>query len=343
MGVVIDFVAFVLGRPRRPAAGHREAPPVAAFDEGALRTALAQLDAAQAGSVLELGGQFLSGLGYGQGRRRAAARTMRAYPEAAWILCFDSDGHIREAAVRRLDSAAATTGRFVALALRLNDWVPQVRREAVEAFRRVRPLTPPAVIAGAAPYLLRQRFAWRRWTDEGGCIDDVLGDPAVAAEVIALLLHGRSGALGRTLTQALRFSAYDGALAELALQAALPDVRAVAVKTILNGAAVWPVGYGWAWVNKPMGERRRVTLTESRPISILEPPTLLCAAIADRSALVRKVAAAAVIERMNDLPDVAEIVARLAGDSSAAVRDRADYIARHLEPRTDAAGIVGPA
>ncbi|WP_304171644.1 hypothetical protein [Phenylobacterium aquaticum] len=331
MGVVIDFIELVLGRRRSQVPGPRTRMPFAVFDEAAFGASLAHLDLAKATDVLLLGGQFAATcLPYGDDRRTAARLAMQAHPDAAWILCFDSDGYIREAALRRLNSPAETTGRLVALTLRLNDWVPQVRQQAVEAFRRVWPLTPPGVIAGAVPYLLRQRFIWRRWTHEGNCIDELLGDASVAAEVILLLLHGRSGSLGRTLAQALRFPVYDPALAKLALEARLPDVRATAMKTIMQGEAVWPIGHGWAWIDKTMGVRRRITLTERRSVSAPEPPDLLKAGIADRSALVRKVAAAVAVERMNNIPDITEIVAVLANDRSAAVRDRADYIRRHL-------------
>jgi hypothetical protein len=336
MGVVVDFIGFVLRRSRRRVPGLHAGTPVATFHEGAFRDALAQLDSAEASDVLALGAGFAAAcLEYGRDRRLAAGVAMQADPDAAWILCFDADGFVREAALRHLTSSASSTGRFVALALRLNDWVPEVRREATQALLRVWPLTSPDLIASAVPYLLRQRFAWRRWAEEALCVDEVLRNPNVAMAVTSLLLQGRSGALGRTLSQALRFEVYDLALAKLAVEARLPDVRAMAMKTVFRGKAIWPVGYGWAWVDKSMGERKRVVLTESRKVSAPEPSNLLEAGIVDRSALVRKVAADVVVERMNDLPGIAEIASRLANDKSAAVRDRADYIVRHLAAPAD--------
>ena len=336
MGVVVDFIGFVLRRSQRRVPGLRAITPVATFDEGAFRDALAQLDSAQPSKVLAFGaGLAAPCLEYGGDRRRVASVAMQVHPDAAWVLCFDADGYVREAALRRMASPAGSTGRFVALALRLNDWVPHVRTEATKAVLRVWPLTSPDVIAEAAPYLLRQRFAWRRWTDEAFCVDELLGNSNVAAAVTSLLLEGRSGALGRTLSQALRFPAYDLGLARLAVEARLPDVRAMAMRTIFSGKAIWPVGYGWAWVDKSMGVRRRVVLTDSRMVSASEPSNLLEVGIADRSALVRKIAADVVVERMSDLPDIAGIASRLASDKSAAVRDRANYIMRHLNAPAD--------
>jgi hypothetical protein len=84
-----------------------------------------------------------------------------------------------------------------------------------------------------------------------------------------------------------------------------------------------------------MGERRKVIRTESRPISVRSPKSMVEIGLTDRSALVRKATADVVIERISDLPDVAAIASRLANDKSAAVRDRADYILRHLKSPMD--------
>jgi hypothetical protein len=343
MGVVIDFIGFVLrrsGRHRALGRGRPAAVAVATFDEGAFRGALAQLDRAQPSEVIVLGaGLAAACLKYGDDRRRVANVAMQAFPDAAWILSFDGDGYVRAAALQRLTSPACSTGRFIAIALRLNDWAPQVRTEAADAAKRVWPATSADVVAGAASYLLRQRFAWKRWAEEALCVDEVLGRPDVALAVTSLLLRGQFGALGRTLSQALRFPAYDIGLVNLATKARLPDVRARAMKTILSGKAVWPVGYDWAWVDKSMGERQRVVRTESRSVSVPASPNLVEVALADRSALVRKIAADDVIERMCDLPGIAEIASLLANDKSAAVRGRADYIKRHLNTPVDAASI----
>ena len=323
--MILDFMEFVRGRHAR------RAPPLATFDERACRNALVQLDQAQASEVLTVGARLAATcLNYGHDRRRVANVSMRAFPDAAWVLIFHADGYVREAALRRLTSAASSTGRFVAITARLNDWVPQVRTEAAQAVRRIWPLTSPNIIANAAPYLFRQRYNWRRWADESTDLDEVLSNPDVAASVISLLLEGRSGALGRTLSQALRFPVYDIGVQKLAVEARLPDVRATAMKALFSGKAVWPVGYGWAWTDKSLGLRRRVVLTESRCIAAREPSDLLDTALGDNSALVRKIAADVVVERMRDLPNIAEIEPRLANDRSTAVKDRAAYIRRHL-------------
>jgi hypothetical protein len=333
MGAVIDLIGFVLGklRRRRLINALRYEIPTSAFDDARFRLALAELDEAQPSEVLFIGQRLAAGcLSYGRDRLRIANVAMRAFPDAAWILSLDRDGHVRAAALQCLTAPAASRGRFIAIALRLNDWVPQVRAEAVRAAKIVWPATSPDIIAEAAPYLLKQRFAWQRWDDEALCIDELLTRPDVTLAIAVMLMNGRRGALGRTLSQALRFPAYDSELLNLATRAGLPDVRALAMKTILAGRATWAVGHEWIWTDKSMGERRRVAKTESRMISVPASPKLVEAGLADRSAMVRKIVADYATEHMARLPNIAEIASRLGSDRNAAVRDRADFIARHL-------------
>lgn len=330
MGFLLDFFSLFFRRPQpRPPAVWNG--PVARFRAAACLDALAWLDTARASEVLGYGSHSgFDCIHYGTGRRQSALEALEDHPVAAWIFCFDRDGHVRQAALRRLSTPAITTGRFVAVAVRLNDWVPNVRQEAVEAFRRIWPITSPEVIAEAAPYLLQQRYLWRRWGDEALCIDEALGSPAATEVIVAKLLRSNVGGLGILLRQALRYEALDPSLVRLATEARRPDVRATALKTILTGKATWHVGYGRVWIDKSMTKERRVARTESRTVAITEPPGLLQAGLEDRSALVRKTAADVAVDRMHDLPDAAGIAARLAGDTSPAVRLRGDYMIRHL-------------
>jgi hypothetical protein len=256
---------------------------------------------------------------------------MQAFPESAWVLTFDGDGYIREAALRRLTAPAHSTGRFVAIASRLNDWVPQVRAEAISTAGRVWPSTSTDIIADAAPFLLRQRFAWARWGEqERALLDDALGRQDVAVHLGKVLMSGRFGPLGSILRNALRFPHHDPQLVDLAFGATSAAVRAVALKTLVDGRATWTVGYGLAWVDKTQGVCRRIPLIEGRDVVAPEPGVLIRKGLEDASALVRRIAASALIEYAADMPDAAEIANRLMSDRSAAVRDRADFLLRHL-------------
>jgi len=330
---VVDFVNVVLrGTKLGPSRDRPLAIPNATFDEDVFLDGLAKLDLVRPADVIGLQSALSAMcLPYGGERHRVANVAMQAHPEAAWVLMFDGDGYIRESALRRLSVAPQSAGRFTGMALRLNDWVPQVRAEASAAASRLWPTTPPNIVAEAAPYLFRHRFDWERWGPEALCVDEVLARPDVAEAVTSMLHRQRSGALGRTLSQALRFEAYDAGLGQLALSALLPDVRAVAIKSLLNQRASWPVGHDWEWIDKSMNRRRRIVRTESRQISTRQGGAqMLEAALADKSALVRKVAADVLVERMGELSNIAELASLLVNDPSAAVRDRAAFIFRKI-------------
>ena len=330
MWTLIDFISSVVRRRSRP---HRQTATFSArVDEAALTPALAQLDAAKTADVrIDGPTRTASFLSCGDDRRHVANVVMQARPEAAWVLSMDGDGYVRAAALERMRAPAETAARFTTIALRLNDWVPEVRAEAVRAARRVWSETPPEVAAQASPYLLSQRFLWKRWgEEEAACVDEVLRRSDVAERLTARLKEEVSGPLGRTLLQALRFPIYERGLAELATGARLPTVRAVAVKTLLTGKACWPVGLDWTWVDKSMGERRRVVVSQSRPLVMPPPSDLVSSALVDCSAMVRKAVADYITNNMAVMPNVRDIAQQLSNDRSAAVRDRADYLLRHL-------------
>jgi hypothetical protein len=336
LGLVIDFLAFLRGRKsdsvRSSAVRAVKAPPKAAFNEAAMWDALARLDAASAREVMGLGARTVAScLSYGTNRREEAHKAMESWPSSAWILSMDGDGHIREAALNRLHEPPTSAGRFVSIVLRLNDWVPQVRAAAMDAAGRLWSGTSAQCIATAAPHLLKQRFEWKRWNREAIQLDEVLARPDVEAALGRMFMDGQAGPLGMTLRHALRLPAFDSRLEELATEARLPSVRAVALKTALTGHAVWTVGYGWEWVDKVYGLRRRVSLTNSRRITSSYGIDLLRRGLKDRSASVRKIAADALIERREFVPNGIELAANLANDKSPAVRERGEFLLRHLK------------
>lgn len=335
----LDFKAFLrrLFRVTAPQARpHRHRIDDATLDERALSVGLRELDEIRPDEVIALGSRNARlCLSYGARRREIAFEIMQSHPEAAWVLSADADGHVREAALRKLSRPPTSPGRLVALSLRLNDWVPQVRAAALDTVTRLFPQASAEVLASAAPYLLRQRFSWGRWTaEEQAAVDNALSRPDVVVALGDLLMRGRTGPLGATLRDALRLRSYDPQLTALAFEANLATVRAVALKTLLDGRAAWPVGYGWAWIDKVYGVRRRVPVLEVRNVDAPEPHALIRRALADRSAIIRRIAAAALIERVAEIPDAVELANSLRHDRSAAVRGRADFLLRDVAART---------
>jgi hypothetical protein len=106
-------------------------------------------------------------------------------------------------------------------------------------------------------------------------------------------------------------------------------VRAVALRALIDGRATWSDGYHREWIDKSLGLARRVATIAgrdlARPASI---EALISRAAADRSAVVRKIAADALIQHRRAglrLPDVEQ---RLATDRNAAIRDRIAFLQR---------------
>jgi hypothetical protein len=104
----------------------------------------------------------------------------------------------------------------------------------------------------------------------------------------------------------------------------------VAYQCLASGNAAWSVGYGWIWVDKVYGRRRRVPELATRDIRRSRPAAeFIREAAFDKSAFVRGVAADALIAARSEMPDGKALIAHLAQDRSWAVRSRADFIRRH--------------
>jgi hypothetical protein len=253
----------------------------------------------------------------------------------AWLFLFHPDGYVRLAALHRIDTAPSSPFFLAALAWRLNDWVPQVREAARLCAERELPLVDAGVAATAAPYLLGRRMAWRRWTDERDILDKVFARKDVLEVLATKLRTGTTGPLAACLRHALRFSDIDEYLIELARHARQPSVRALSYRCLISGKADWIVGSEWVWIDKVYFVRRRVPKLGTRSIERVVPiADLVREAALDKSAVVRKVAADALIAKQCRLPDQEGFVAGLAKDKSATVRSRADFLLRH--PSADA-------
>ncbi len=95
-------------------------------------------------------------------KRRNLLQKLRDASDLAWLVLFHADGRWRELALDRITEPPRSMFRFIAITLRPNYWVGQVRAAAVACARRLFPATNPAVIADAAPELLLRRRKWSR-------------------------------------------------------------------------------------------------------------------------------------------------------------------------------------
>lgn len=304
--------------------------PETRYDLAELQEALACLDRTAPAEVAARsrfwGGAYFSP----KGRSDAARDAMKVEPESAWIFCDDPSGYIREAALNRLSDAPTSPGRLVMLVLRLNDWVPEVRFAALGTAQRLLPGTNADIIAACADLILRRRFEWSRWSDEAVPLDIVFSRRDVSDALANRLLESTEGGLGRMLRDALRFPSMDPHLPDLAFRAKSASVRAMALRTLVNGRADWPIGYSRTWIDKVYNRSRRVIVFDSRLLPRSDVGALIRQALDDRSTTVRKVVADALWKHAAAMVDGAAIAERLSQDRSASVRERAGAALKKL-------------
>lgn len=105
----------------------------------------------------------------------------------------------------------------------------------------------------------------------------------------------------------------------------------VALRALIEGRAVWPVGYERVWVDKVYGISRRVVRLAERPLDRPLPvDALIQLGLGDRSAAPRRVAAEGLILHRHSLGDIAPLVEGLARDRNPSVRERAAFLAARL-------------
>lgn len=261
--------------------------------------------------------------------RPSGQRLLELVPGLDHLFLFHWSGHMREAALDRLRGGVRSPFFFGAIAYRLNDWAWQVRAAAARCAARTFPATGPDIVAAAAVSLLGRTESWRRWGDEAALLDDALSRADVAEALAARLRASTTGPLARILILALRRPAIDPHLPALAREARTPAVRAAALRTLIETRAAWPAGFEVKWIDKSHGLFRRVRTFDARPVDRPQPLEALAAlAAADRAAPVRRVAAEALVRHHALLANADRLVDLLRRDSSPAIRERAEFVAK---------------
>lgn len=249
-------------------------------------------------------------------------------PGLEYLFLFHRNGHLRQAALERLNGPIESPFFVAALALRLNDWAAPVRAAAVGAAERCLPSTPTSALADAASFLIGHSVRWQRWgEDERRPLEHAFARADVVSMIVQRLCDARTGPIGALLRSALRGADYDAHLGTLATKAALPDVRAIALATLIKRRAEW-----WGsqrqkrWIDKSMGrftydypiDRRAIT-------SCVSPESALAWAARDRCARVRRVAVVALLTPNLHFANFDEITGLLSADRNRALRERAVY------------------
>ncbi len=248
-------------------------------------------------------------------------------PGLEYLYLFHGDGHLREAALGKIDRPLESAFFFNTIAYRLNDWVEPVRHAAQACAAKVFQQTSAVVIAEAAFVLLERMRHWKRWDRGLAILEQSFARPDVTDRLATLIETAAVGSPSRVLTYILRDDKMDGYLLHLSQKALQPVVRAVALKTLINGYASWPDGFKYEWINKALGQRKRVVefgaREITRPVSL---ELLIAQGAADKAAMVRRVAADGLVRYRKTLSNLDELVSIFAQDKTSAVRERAKFI-----------------
>lgn len=255
----------------------------------------------------------------------------RRAPALVWLQLFHQSGYVREAALHQISGPAPNAFMAVALVYRLNDWVPQVRVAAGEAWLRVARATEPVVAVQALLFLLLRTRDWSRWGEEVGPAGAPLDRPEIAQGLASALADGRSGPLARVLRQALRSPGMDVHLPLLLRTAHQPAVRALALRMLAAGEVDWEVGPPTVkqWIDKSLGRFRFVRRRAARPIvSPFTLAELIAIGAQDKSGQVRLAAATALSLNYGEIIGGRALAEQLATDRNRAVRERAAFLLR---------------
>jgi hypothetical protein len=250
-------------------------------------------------------------------------------PGLEYFCLFHGNGYLREKALSAINGPLESEFYFNCIAYRLNDWVKPVRKAAQACAARVFPQTSATVIAKAAFVLLERMSHWQRGYEEISILEEALAQPDVVAELIVLIKTAKTGSPSRVVTFALKRSTMDSYLLDLSRTAWQPVVRALALRTLLNGYAIWPDGFRREWIDKSMGQFKRVTAFSHRELSCKEPVLpLIRQGAADKAAMVRRVASDGLVKHRKTLINLDELIGLFTQDESASVRERALFILR---------------
>lgn len=262
---------------------------------------------------------------------------VRSYRFTSWLDLCSHDGRKREAALR-VTSGGAPSAFLLALALRrLNDWVPQVRIAARETLSELASNTAPQDVANALWSLLAHWNAWGRM--EPADRDAVAAIASVEHVSLALrskIMDSTVGPAALVLSQCARSVTFDSWIQEFAHGAVQPTVRARAFRWLFVGQASWVVGHRWMWTNLAYCKGKIEPTFESRGIPVSQSfKVTLDAAMADRSPMVRRVAAEFLVRELPSLGVHALALAqRMASDTSLSVAERGQFALKQLNHKT---------
>lgn len=252
-----------------------------------------------------------------------------------WLNLCHPDGRIREQTLHTLPARIPSTLYAILVLLRLNDWAIPVRAAARCRLADFAAATDPRHLAAALTHTLRHWTSWERMSpaSKQDALAVLLSD-AVAAQLATALARSPAGPMTTLLAQLGQVATIDLHLPHIAAHAIQPGLRAKAYQSLLSGKTTWVAGKEQEWIERRHNLYRWRTHLDSRPLTItVEHNHTLQQAAADRSPIVRRVAADAIIAALPHLgPCEQHLAARLAADPNRSVAERGACILRHSNP-----------
>jgi hypothetical protein len=251
----------------------------------------------------------------------------------SWLDLCSHDGRKREAALR-ITSGGAPSAFMLALALRrLNDWVPQVRSAAREVLPELASNSKPHDVAKVLWSLFAHWSSWGRMElADREAVAAIASSEPVSLALRSRIMEERAGPAALVLSQCARSAAFDSWIPEFAEGAVQPAVRARAFRWLFTGRITWVVGQKWKWIDLACCKGKFEPILESRGIPAKRPFMMtLNAAMADRSSMVRRVAAEFLIRELASLGENAlPLAQRVAADTSPSVAARGLFALKQL-------------
>lgn len=268
-----------------------------------------------------------------RGAAKNEQQLLRGTPGLEVFFAFHSDGYLREAALERMDGPCRSPFEVAIVLYRLNDWVGSIRRAAVRCAQRRLPLTPVSRVAAAWVGLADRMHLWARGHEEQRAVlAGLVERQEVRDSIAAWIGQERSGPVAPVFDQVLRLPAFEPCLQDWASKAGRPQVRALALKTLLDGKARWVIGYRRHMIDKAYGGYRRIADMAERPLAISpDRQALMVQGARDRSPVVRRVVAATLVRDRNSLPDWRQIADLLLMDRNPSVRERAEWVIAEMD------------
>jgi len=174
-------------------------------------------------------------------------------PDLVYLLLFDGNGYNRELALRSISGPLKSAFEVIALADLANNWVPEVRKVALEAIERSYPLTDPIHLAKASSFVLQNLPYWKRLNlEERDRLKAYFLADRVCKVFVELLLADQISSPTKALGNFVRSPIFDRYVQRLI---AAPDigVRACALDMLLKQKVTWSEGFKFEWVDNQSG------------------------------------------------------------------------------------------